>query len=114
MRTQILDFKRFVSNEKITTDELLELLEDKRFTKMLSISGGLMLLLVPKSALAATKATADQTFSNLWHAVMNICGLDCGWGIRIRRGCLDVRPQAQSLGVDHRRLSWLHLSSARY
>ena len=72
MRTQTLDFKRFVSNEKIITDELLKLLEDKRFTKMVSISGGLMLLLVPKSALAATKATADQTFSNLWHAVMNI------------------------------------------
>ena len=72
MRTQTLDFKRFVSNEKITTDELLKLLEEKRFTKMVSIGGGLMLLLVPKSALAATNATADQTFSNLWHAVMNI------------------------------------------
>jgi hypothetical protein len=67
-----LDFKQFVSNEKITTYELLKLLEDKRFTKMVSIGGGLMLLLVPKSALAATIATADQTFSNLWHAVMNI------------------------------------------
>lgn len=72
MIRQTLDFKQFVSNEKITTDELLKLLEDKRFTKMVSIGGGLMILLVPKSALAATIASADQTFSNLWHAVMNI------------------------------------------
>ena len=48
MRTQTLDFKRFVSNEKITTDELLKLLEDKGLTKMVSIGGGLMLLLVTK------------------------------------------------------------------
>ncbi|WP_186446591.1 hypothetical protein [Neobacillus bataviensis] len=31
MRTQTLDFKQFVSNEKIITDDLLKLLEDKRF-----------------------------------------------------------------------------------
>ncbi|WP_251029049.1 glycosyltransferase [Bacillus sp. ISL-40] len=72
MRTQTLDFKRFVSNEKFSTDELLKMLEDKKLTKIVSIGGGLMLLLVPKSALAATKATADQTFGNLWSAVMNI------------------------------------------
>jgi type IV secretory pathway VirB2 component (pilin) len=72
MRTQTLDFKRFVSNEKFSIDELLKMLEDKKLTKIVSIGGGLMLLLVPKSALAATKATADQTFGNLWSAVMNI------------------------------------------
>ncbi|WP_251028049.1 glycosyltransferase [Bacillus sp. ISL-77] len=72
MRTQTLDFKRFVSNEKFSNDELLKMLEDKKLTKIVSIGGGLMLLLVPKSALAATKATADQTFGNLWSAVMNI------------------------------------------
>ncbi|WP_251027019.1 glycosyltransferase [Bacillus sp. ISL-46] len=72
MRTQTLDFKRFVSNEKFSTDEPLKMLEDKKLTKIVSIGGGLMLLLVPKSALAATKATADQTFGNLWSAVMNI------------------------------------------
>ncbi|MBT2744181.1 glycosyltransferase [Bacillus sp. ISL-77] len=31
-----------------------------------------MLVLVPKSALAATKASADQTFSNLWDAILNV------------------------------------------
>lgn len=72
MKTQTLDFKQFVSNEKLSTDELLKMLEDKRLTKIVSIGGGLMLLLIPKSALAATKATADQTFGNLWQAVMNI------------------------------------------
>ena len=72
MRMKTLDFKQFVSKEKFSTDELMKLLEDKKLTKLVSIGGGLMLLMVPKSALAATKATAEQTFSNLWHAVMNI------------------------------------------
>jgi hypothetical protein len=72
MRTQKINFKSFLSNEKFSTDELLKMLEDKKLTKIVSISGGLMFLMVPKSALAATKATADQTFGNLWEAVMNI------------------------------------------
>ncbi|MEH7440484.1 glycosyltransferase [Neobacillus drentensis] len=72
MRIQTLNFKQFVRNEKLSTDEVLRLLEDKKLLKMVSIGGGLMLLLVPKSALAATKATADQTFSNLWEAILNL------------------------------------------
>lgn len=72
MKTQTIDFKQFVSKEKFPTSELLKMLEDKNLTKIVSVGGGLMLLMVPKSALAATKATADQTFTNLWQAVMNI------------------------------------------
>jgi hypothetical protein len=72
MRTQTLDFKRFVSNEKFSTDELLKMLEDKKLTKIVSIGGGLMLLMVPKSALAAAKASTDQTFGDIWKAVMNV------------------------------------------
>lgn len=72
MKTQTIDFKQFVCNEKFPTGELLKMLEDKKLAKMVSIGGGLMLLLIPKSAFAATKASADQTFGNVWEAVMNI------------------------------------------
>ncbi|WP_251028212.1 glycosyltransferase [Bacillus sp. ISL-77] len=72
MRTQTLDFKQFVSKEKFPIDEVLKLLKDKNLKKLVSIGGGLMLVLVPKSALAATKASADQTFSNLWDAILNV------------------------------------------
>ncbi|MFJ5716509.1 glycosyltransferase [Neobacillus sp. NPDC093127] len=71
-KIQTIDFKRFVKNEKISTDEVIKMLEDKKFMKVVAIGGGLMLCLVPKSAFAATKVTADQTFGNLWEAVMNI------------------------------------------
>jgi hypothetical protein len=72
MKTQTIEFKQFIRNEKYPTGDLLKMLEDKNLMKLVSIGGGLMLVMVPKSALAATKASADQTFSNLWHAVMNI------------------------------------------
>jgi hypothetical protein len=72
MKTQTIDFKQFIRNEKYPTGDLLKMLEDKNLLKMVTVGGGLTLLLVPKSALAATKATADQTFGNLWHAVMNL------------------------------------------
>jgi hypothetical protein len=72
MKTQIVNFKQFVKNEKFSTDEILKILEDKKLMKLVSIGGGLTLVLVPKSAWAATKASADQTFGNLWQAVMNI------------------------------------------
>lgn len=72
MRTQSINFKQFVSNEKFSTDELLKMLSDKKLTKVVSIGGGMALLLIPKSAFAASKATADQTFGNMWEAVMNI------------------------------------------
>lgn len=72
MKTQTIDFKQFLSNEKFPTNELLKMLEDKKLTKMVSVGGGMMLLLIPKSVFAATTATADVTFTNLWKAVMNI------------------------------------------
>lgn len=72
MKTQTLNFKQFVSNEKYSTKELLKLLEEQKITKLISIGGGLALVLIPKTALAATTATADQTFNHLWKAVMNI------------------------------------------
>ena len=72
MKTQTIEFKQFIRNEKFPTGDLLKMIEDKNLLKIVSIGGGLMLLLIPKTALAATKATADQTFGNLWSAVMNI------------------------------------------
>jgi hypothetical protein len=72
MKTQTIEFKQFIRNEKYPTGDLLKMLEDKNLMKVVSIGGGLMAVMVPKSAWAATKASADQTFSNLWHAVMNI------------------------------------------
>ncbi|WML44098.1 glycosyltransferase [Neobacillus sp. PS3-40] len=72
MNTQTLDFKSFVRNEKYPTKELLTLLEDKNLLKVVKVGAGLMLVLIPKTAFAATKATADQTFGDIWDAVMNI------------------------------------------
>lgn len=72
MRTQKMDFKQFVRNEKYPVGDLLKMLEDKKLVKLVSVAGGLTFVLVPKSAFAATKASADQTFGNLWQAVMNI------------------------------------------
>jgi hypothetical protein len=72
MKTQTIEFKQFVKNEKYPTGELLKMLSDKKLRKVAMVGGGLMLVLIPKSAFAATKASADQTFGNLWHAVMNI------------------------------------------
>jgi type IV secretory pathway VirB2 component (pilin) len=72
MKTQTLDFKQFVSKEKYPTDDLLKMLSDKKLRKVVKVGTGLMLVLIPQSAFAATQATADATFSNLWKAVMNI------------------------------------------
>lgn len=72
MRTQTLEFKHFVKKEKYPTSDLLKMLDDKKLMKVVSVGGGLMLVMVPKSAWAAASTTADQTFGNLWKAVMNI------------------------------------------
>jgi type IV secretory pathway VirB2 component (pilin) len=72
MKTQTIEFRQFIRNDKYPTGDLLKLLEDKKLTKLVSIGGGLVLVLVPKSAFAATSATADQTFGNLWQMVLNI------------------------------------------
>ncbi|OLS39158.1 hypothetical protein [Bacillus sp. MRMR6] len=71
MRTQTLNFKQFVSNEKFPKGDLLKMLEDKKLLKLVSIGGGLMAVMVPKSAWAAAEVTADQTFDKMWKAVMN-------------------------------------------
>lgn len=71
MKTQTMDFKQFVKNEKFATDDLMKMLSDKKLRKIVKISTGLTLVLIPKSALAATKTTADQTFEGIWSAVMN-------------------------------------------
>ena len=71
-KVQTLDFKQFVKKEKYPTGDLLKMLEDKKLMKVVSVGGGLMLVMVPKSAWAAGKASADQTFVNLWYAVINI------------------------------------------
>ena len=72
MKTQAIEFKQFVKKEKYPTGELMNMLSDKNLRKVAVIGGGLILMLMPKSAFAAGKATADQTFGNLWSAVMNI------------------------------------------
>jgi hypothetical protein len=71
LKTQTIDFRSFIRNEKYPTDQLLNLLEDKNLMKVVKISAGLMLVLIPKSTLAATTVTADQTFSGIWQAVLN-------------------------------------------
>lgn len=70
-RTQTLDFRQFVSNEKYPTEELLSLLEDKKLMKVVKIGAGMALILIPKTALAAAETTTDKTFSGVWKAVMN-------------------------------------------
>jgi hypothetical protein len=72
VKVQTIEFKSFVRNEKLDTSELLNMLQDKNLMKVVALGGGLMAVMVPKSAWAATKASADQTFGNLWQAVMNI------------------------------------------
>lgn len=72
MKTQTIEFQQFLKKEKYPTGDLLKMLSDKNLRKVAVVGGGLMLLLIPKSAFAAGKATADQTFGNLWTAVMNI------------------------------------------
>lgn len=72
MKTQTIAFKQFISNEKYPTSDLLKMLEDKKLRKIVKLGSGIMLVLIPKSAFAATTTTADQTFGNLWNAVMNI------------------------------------------
>ncbi|MBT2727809.1 glycosyltransferase [Bacillus sp. ISL-75] len=71
-RTETIDFKQFVKQEKYPVGDLLKMLQDKNLMRVVSVGGGLMAVMVPKSAWAATKASADQTFGNLWEAVMNI------------------------------------------
>jgi len=71
MKTQTINFRQFVRKEKYPVGDLLKILEDKKLLKMVSVAGGLTLILVPKSAFAATTATADTTFSNLWKVVIH-------------------------------------------
>ncbi|MDP4087129.1 MAG: glycosyltransferase [Bacillota bacterium] len=70
-RTQTLDFRQFVRNEKYPTKELLSLLEDKKLMKIVKISTGMALVLIPRTALAATETATDHTFNGVWHAVLN-------------------------------------------
>lgn len=107
MKTETLDFKQFVKNEKFSSEELMKFLKDKKVRKLASVVGGLMLILIPKSAFAASQAVADQTFSNLWNALMNITD----W---LMLGCLCFAGISWMLGFRPRGIELLISSSCGY
>jgi hypothetical protein len=69
-KTQTLDFRTFVRNDY--KRQVTETLAKTKPVKIVAIGAGLVAVLVPKSALAATQVASEPTWTKVFDAAMNI------------------------------------------